>query len=249
MQVHDRRRSAHSGQACAGSVAGRFSACGAASPTRRLDGGGHPHSKPIEGTTMNAIQLLKDDHKKVKGLLAELVATTSRATKKRSQLLATIAQELRVHVAIEEEIFYPAFKAAGEKSDDDKMYFEALEEHRAAGDLVLPDLEKTDPGSDRFSGRAKVLKELIEHHAGEEEKEMFPRARKLLSAAELNALGAEMLARKSELMSEPEGVVAKTAVKVLDAISPREDDDDALPELDAAARRRAADSRVARTSR
>jgi len=110
---------------------------------------------------MNAIQLLKDDHKKVKGLLAELVATTARGAKKRSQLLATIAQELHVHMAIEEEIFYPAFKAAGEKSDDDKMYFEALEEHRAAGELVLPDLERTELASDKFGGRAKVLKELI----------------------------------------------------------------------------------------
>ena len=188
---------------------------------------------------MNAIQLLKEDHKKVRALLAELESTTPRGVKKRSQLLERIAKELRVHTKIEEEIFYPAFKAAGEKSDDDKMYFEALEEHRAAGDLVLPDLEKTDPGSDRFSGRAKVLKELIEHHAGEEEKEMFPRARKLLSAAELNALGAEMLARKSELMSEPEGLVAKTAVKVLDAISPREVEEESLPEIAVAARKRA----------
>jgi len=186
---------------------------------------------------MNAIQMLKEDHKKVRALLSELEKTTPRGVKKRTELLETIAKELRVHTKLEEEIFYPAFKAAREKSDDDKMYFEALEEHRAAGDLVLPDLEKTEPGSDQFSGRAKVLKELIEHHAGEEEKEMFPRARALLSAAELNALGAQMAARKRELMAEPEGLVAKTAVKVLDAISPREDE--ALPEVSAAARKRA----------
>jgi hemerythrin-like domain-containing protein len=200
---------------------------------------------------MNAIQLLKEDHKKVRGLLAELESTTPRGIKKRSQLLQTIAKELRVHTKIEEEIFYPAFKAAGEKSDDDKMYFEALEEHRTAGELVLPDLENTEPGSDRFSGRAKVLKELIEHHADEEEKEMFPRARKLLSAAELNALGEQMAARKRELMAEPEGVVARTAVKVLDAISPREDDDESPSALPEAARRRAANGRAdgARTSR
>ena len=150
---------------------------------------------------MNAIQLLKDDHKKVKGLLAELEATTSRGVKKRSQLLATIGQELRAHTKIEEEIFYPAFKAAGEKSEDDKMYFEALEEHRAAGDLVLPDLLKTNPSSEQFSGRAKVLKELVEHHADEEEKEMFPRAKKLLSKDELAELGARLEARKEELLA------------------------------------------------
>lgn len=168
---------------------------------------------------MNAIQLLKDDHQKVRGLLAELEATTARGTKKRQQLLETIAREIRVHSKIEEEIFYPAFKSAGEKGDDDKMYFEALEEHRAAGDMVLPDLEKTEPASERFSGRAKVLKELIEHHADEEEKEMFPRARKLLSSAQLNQLGAQMAVRKRELMSDTgllaltsdTGVIAKTA--------------------------------------
>ncbi|MEO7324099.1 MAG: hypothetical protein ABIW82_04645 [Dokdonella sp.] len=54
------------------------------------------------------------------------------------------------------------------------MYFEALEEHRAAGELVLPDLIGSDPGSEQFSSRAKVLKELVEHHASEEEKDSFP---------------------------------------------------------------------------
>jgi hemerythrin-like domain-containing protein len=150
---------------------------------------------------MDAISLLKDDHQTVRKLLNELAETTNRAEKTRPELLATIAMEIRVHSAIEEEIFYPAFKAAGEKADDGKMYFEALEEHRAAGELVLPDLLETDVTSDQFSGRAKVLKELIEHHAGEEEKEMFPRARELLSKEELIALGDQMLQRKTELLA------------------------------------------------
>jgi hemerythrin superfamily protein len=185
---------------------------------------------------MNAIQLLKDDHKKVRALLAELAATTSRGVKTRGELLAKVGKELRAHTKIEEEIFYPAFKAAAEKSDDEAMYFEAKEEHRAVELLVLPDLEKTDPASECFGGRAKVLKELIEHHAGEEEKEMFPRARKLLSAAELNELGARMEARKRELLAGEPGVVAKVASAVVDAISPPAEE---LPEVSAAARRRA----------
>ena len=96
---------------------------------------------------MNAIQLLKEDHKKVRALLAELESTTPRGIKKRTQLLETIGKELRVHTRLEEEIFYPAFKAAGEKSDDDKMYFEALEEHRAAGELVLPAWRRPTPAA------------------------------------------------------------------------------------------------------
>ena len=148
---------------------------------------------------MDAIALLKQDHKAVKALLAELADTTNRAQKTRTELLQKIATEIKAHTTIEEEIFYPAFKAAGEKADDGKMFFEALEEHRAAGDLVLPDLLKTDVQSDQFGGRAKVLKELIEHHADEEEKEMFPRARELMDKAQLEQLGERMAQRKAEL--------------------------------------------------
>jgi hemerythrin superfamily protein len=149
---------------------------------------------------MDAITLLKSDHNEMRAMLGALEQTTARAVKKRQTLLARLEVNLKAHTSIEEEIFYPAFKEAGQKSGDDKMYFEALEEHRAAGDLVLPDLLGTDPSTENFSGRAKVLKELVEHHAGEEEKEMFPRARKLLDKAELAALGGQMEQRKRELV-------------------------------------------------
>jgi|SRR5690606_1961584 len=148
---------------------------------------------------MDAITLLTNDHKVVRGMLEELAATTKRAAKTRTELLKKIATELEAHTTIEEEIFYPAFRKAGEKSEDDKMFFEAMEEHRAAGDLVLPDLMQTEVGSDQFGGRAKVLKELVDHHAKEEEKEMFPRARKLMDKAQLQELGERMAARKAEL--------------------------------------------------
>jgi hemerythrin superfamily protein len=133
-------------------------------------------------------------------IVPELADTTHRAQKTRPELLARIAREIKVHSKIEEEIFYPAFKQAGEKSDDAKMFFEAMEEHHAAGDLVLPHLLDTDVQSDQFGGRAQVLKELIEHHAGEEEKDMFPRARELLGKDVLIKLGERMQARKDELM-------------------------------------------------
>ena len=149
---------------------------------------------------MDAIALLKNDHALMRKLLGELAATTARAGKKRVDLLRKINANLTAHVTIEEEIFYPAFQDAGKKADDDKMYFEALEEHRAAGDLVLPDLLKTTPTSEKFSGRAKVLKELVEHHAGEEEKEMFPRAKVLMSKDELAELGEKMETRKQQVL-------------------------------------------------
>lgn len=153
---------------------------------------------------MDAIELLKADHKKVKELLTELGETTPRAVKKRADLLSQIRANLKAHTTIEEEIFYPAFKKAGEK-EEAKMYYEALEEHRAAGDLVLPDLLNTAADSEQFSGRAKVLKELVEHHVKEEEEEMFKDAKKLLSKDELNELGKRMDQRKAELVKKLSG--------------------------------------------
>jgi hemerythrin-like domain-containing protein len=148
--------------------------------------------------SQNALDMLKADHDEVRELLTKLEDTTSRSVKGRQDLLDKIATELSIHTRLEEEIFYPAFKDANGKLNE-QMYFEAREEHRAVEELILPDLKKTKPDSESFSGRAKVLKELVEHHAREEEEEMFPQARKALSSQELNELGERMAERKREL--------------------------------------------------
>ena len=149
--------------------------------------------------TEDAISLLKADHKKVKGLLEELEQTTERGAKKRKKLLDQIENELRAHTNIEETIFYPAFRDAVKKKEDREMYFEALEEHHVVK-MVLPDIQGTDPTSEPFAAKAKVLKELVTHHAKEEEKEMFPEARKVLSEEELVQLGGRMQAKKDEML-------------------------------------------------
>jgi hemerythrin-like domain-containing protein len=146
----------------------------------------------------DAITLLKDDHKKVKGLLAQLEKTTERGADRRRKLLGQIETEVKVHTTIEEEIFYPAYRDAVKKKDDRELYQEALEEHHVV-DLVLPELKDADPAGEIFGAKAKVLKELIEHHAEEEEKEMFPKARRALGAAELRELGSRMASRKRTL--------------------------------------------------
>jgi iron-sulfur cluster repair protein YtfE (RIC family) len=144
----------------------------------------------------NVIDMLKEDHDRVRKLLSELVESTERAEKKRAQLLETIEKELKIHTLLEEEIFYPAFKDAGGK-DNARMYYEALEEHRAVEELILPDLKNTDPTSVEFSGRAKVLKEMVEHHASEEEQELFPLARKSMSEKQLTELAELVKERKA----------------------------------------------------
>jgi len=139
----------------------------------------------------DAIALLEQDHLQVRRLLGQLEKTTGKAATRREKLLAAIEQELTLHTRIEEDVFYPAFFDACRKSDDKELYYEAIEEHHVV-DLVLPELKATDLGTERFAAKAKVLKDLVEHHAGEEESEMFPRARQLMPREELLRLGAEL---------------------------------------------------------
>ena len=150
---------------------------------------------------MNAIDLLKADHERVKAILAQLSESTSRGIKKRTDLLAKLEMEISIHTRLEEEILYPAYKQAGGK-EQAEMYYEAKEEHRTVDSLVLPDLKDTDPTQPEFAGRVKVVKELLEHHIEEEEKEMFPHAKKLLGKAKLDALGADMETMKAQYKKE-----------------------------------------------
>jgi hemerythrin superfamily protein len=145
---------------------------------------------------MNAIDLLKADHQTVKTILAQLSESTDKAIKKRTDLLDKLEMEISIHTKLEEEILYPAFKAAGTR-EQDVLYFEAKEEHRTVDSLVLPDLKQTDPGTPEFAGRVKVVKELLEHHIEEEETEMFPQAKKLLGKSRLDDLGEQMEAMKA----------------------------------------------------
>ena len=143
----------------------------------------------------DAIALLKQDHQKVKGLLESLERATGA---RRTKLLGQIEKELEVHTTIEEEIFYPAYYKAAKKKDDQVMYYEAVAEHRVV-EMVLPQAGEGETNED-LKAKAKVLKELVEHHADEEEKDMFPRARQVMEREELRELGTRMEARKKELM-------------------------------------------------
>ncbi|MFC2971084.1 hemerythrin domain-containing protein [Azotobacter bryophylli] len=150
---------------------------------------------------MNAVELLKHDHETVHQLLDRLGKTTERGVKTREELLHHLHLELAVHTALEEEIFYPAYRQAGGK-EDEIMFHEAKEEHRAVDSLVMPDLEKTDPSAVEFAGRVKVLKDMVDHHIEEEEQEMFPKASELLGKDRLEELGEEMENRKKALKKE-----------------------------------------------
>jgi hemerythrin-like domain-containing protein len=149
--------------------------------------------------TPDAIALLLQDHVKVRGLLGALEKSAERGGAKVEQLVSQIDTELKIHTTIEEEIFYPAYRDAVRSKSDKQLFYEAKVEHHVV-DLVLPEVNDDDKGGEEFAAKAKVLKELVEHHADEEEKEMFPKARKVLSRAELLELGERMQQRKQELM-------------------------------------------------
>lgn len=155
-----------------------------------------------KATPADAIALLKADHKKVKGMLETLDQTDAPA--RREKLLSQIEKELVVHTTIEEEIFYPAFKARAEGSDELEMFFEAKEEHGLV-DIILAKVKKSDPSGEVFGAQAKVLMDLVLHHAKEEEKEMFKAAKELFDRDELRALGDQMARRRRALLKELRG--------------------------------------------
>lgn len=126
---------------------------------------------------------LQTEHDTLRHLFQEMETTTDRAKKKREQLLKQIEATLIPHAKWEEFHFYPAFK---ERADRDglKTHAEAVIEHQAVELTVLPEVKASDIESPRFAGAAKVLGELVDHHATEEETTMFKMARKLFTPKE-----------------------------------------------------------------
>lgn len=165
----------------------------------------------------NAIALLKSDHATVKRLLRELEATTERGVKVRERLVAEIERELKIHSQIEEELFYPTFKKAAEDTQAEDLFYEATEEHHVV-DMVLPELKSANPKTPEFAAKAKVLKDLVEHHAQEEETQMFTRARRLLDDEQLRVLGDEMKARKETLKAMWTNPLLKPVKKLQSAV-------------------------------
>jgi hypothetical protein len=164
-----------------------------------------PRGRKPTASASDVIAMLRRDHAAVRKLLAEL--ESAKSVERQSSLLQRLGNELQMHTHVEEEIFYPAFHDRARGKEDRQMYYEALEEHHAV-DVILPEVKRADLGSDQFAARVKVLKEIVEHHADEEEKEMFPRARKILRPAELRELGQRVARRKRE--DTPSGGLLKS---------------------------------------
>lgn len=151
-------------------------------------------AKSASAAIPDAIKLLKDDHRQVEEWFDAFESTNGAA---RKQKLATqICLALQVHRQIEEEIFYPACREAGVEED---MMDEADVEHDGAQRLI-DEIEAGRPGDDHWDAKVTVLGEMVRHHVKEEEKRdgMFAKARE--AGLDLKELGADLKARKDELM-------------------------------------------------
>ena len=153
---------------------------------------------------MDAIELLTEDHKKVKKLFKEFesIKNTQNSEDKKSALVNEILMELTIHTQLEEEIFYPAVRAA---LDDQDVMDEAEVEHAGAKELISQ-LETMSPGDDLYDAKVKVLSEYVEHHVKEEETEMFPLTKK--TKLDMGKLGTEMMELKEELETDMEELSA-----------------------------------------
>src|SRR5918994_6751042 len=142
---------------------------------------------------MDALELLKQDHTKVKELLEK--AQSAEQGKERSAMFEKIKNELETHARIEENVFYPAVQKNEELKD---MVLESIEEHKQVKTL-LREMDNLSNESEKFEPKLKVLKENVEHHAEEEEEgNMFPKIRELLDDAALEQLGQELESAKSK---------------------------------------------------
>ena len=139
---------------------------------------------------MNALEVLKQDHQKVKGLFKE--ATGSPDQNKRKELFDKIDTELEIHAHIEETVFYPALETHEELKD---LVAEALEEHQEVK-ILLEELEELGSESHDFGSKLQELIESVEHHVEEEEGEMFPKVREVFDESQLEQLGQELESAK-----------------------------------------------------
>lgn len=161
-----------------------------ASATRARDA---RNTRRRSAAATDAIAFLKRDHAKLKSLLSALQAAKSAS--RRESLLAQTEALLKQHTQNEESLFYPAFRELAQNKKDRQLFHEATEEHHAV-DVVLPEVRQAQHEPDVFAARAKVLKELVTHHIEEEQNEMFPRARRLMTNEMLHEIGERMVEQR-----------------------------------------------------
>jgi hemerythrin superfamily protein len=146
---------------------------------------------------MESTALLTADHNRVRGLFARFKeAQEADDAGTMGQLAEQIFTELKVHTTIEEEIFYPEVRQGDDEIED--MVAEGLEEHHVV-DVLMEEAEALTPGEEAWVAKVTVLIENVEHHAGEEESELFPKVRSVFATADLEAQARRLESRKAQM--------------------------------------------------
>ncbi len=153
-----------------------------------------PTSRPK--TTVDAIDMLKQDHDKVERAFKEFEKMDRQDTEGCRRLIETVCDDLKMHTTLEEEVFYPAVREA---IDDEDLMNEAAVEHETAR-MLIDQLENMGTDDPNYYATFTVLGEYVRHHMKEEQGEMFPAAKK--AKIDLAALGERMRARREELAGE-----------------------------------------------
>lgn len=149
---------------------------------------------------MDAIVLLKEDHKNVEKLFKQFEKAGEEARAEKGRLARRVIEELTTHTWIEEKVFYPAAREAAPDTKDHVL--ESVEEHHVVL-WMLTELANMDPSDERFDAKMTVLMENVRHHVEEEEKDWFPEVRKAMGRNRLQDLGAEMEKARSSAPTDP----------------------------------------------
>ncbi|MFB6805218.1 hemerythrin domain-containing protein [Streptomyces sp. NPDC056387] len=149
---------------------------------------------------MDAIVLLRDDHKTVEKLFKRFEKTSDDDVAERRELADQVIEELTVHAWIEEQYFYPVAREAAPDTKDHVL--ESIEEHHAVV-WMLSELKDMDPADERFKAKMSVLMEQVRHHVEEEEQDWFPDVRKAMGRNRLVELGEQLNAAKASAPRDP----------------------------------------------
>jgi hemerythrin superfamily protein len=146
---------------------------------------------------VDSVTLLTSDHNRVRGLFARFrTAHEKDDFDKMAALAEQMVRELQVHTKIEEEIFYPEVRGASDELAE--VVAEGIEEHNVV-DHLIEELDGLQPGAEEWVAKVQVMMESVEHHAKEEEQEMFPMTRRAFDNDELAAQAERLESRKAEL--------------------------------------------------
>lgn len=149
---------------------------------------------------MNALSLLKQDHGNVEALFKRYEGLDADGAAEKRAVVDTVIEQLSVHAAIEEQLFYPAIREANDDTRD--AVLEGLEEHHIVK-WTLSELAKMAPTDERFDAKVRVLIESVRHHVEEEESEMFDAVRAAIPAQRLEEIGEAMEAAKATAPTRP----------------------------------------------